>query len=1043
MVNPYLMKYLLCIISFFVISFTFSQEICDNGIDDDGDGLIDLNDQTDCSCTVVSNVVSSLIPNPSFETTNCCPTFLGEMNCATDWLQATQPSTDYYNCGYNSGAAVSAGLQMPPDGTGYVGTLFIDGWQEYVGACLNSPLLAGENYSLQLDLAVVAADPSLNSCNGGVVNYLPIDITIFGNTGCPTMPLPNEYGCPGAGWNVIGSINYTPTANWGQITIDFTPSVDINSVMIGSPCVLPAGYDWGNGWNNCGPYFLFDNLILQQSALFNGSGNLTQNGSWCNNNLDIAGINTPGNTYQWYLDGVAIIGETSSTIQLSANNYLAGEYTLRIDDGTSCIVETLIIDPEVIPVASFSSTPSCINSPSSFNNTSNITDGTITNWDWDFGDGNISVSENPDNTFTSTGPYNVSLTVTSDQGCTNTIVQPFNSLVSPVANFNFSLNGSIISEACLGDNINFDDISTISNPNTVSNWSWDFGDGSTSLIQNPTHSYATAGTYNVSLTAISNEGCDSTIVHSIVIHELPIADFSSDVVCFGNATSLTDLTVYPISQITEWQWDVLNNNSVDYNTQNPQHNFVAWGTYDVSLLVVAQNGCTSIPVVNQVVINDLPNAEFQFDEVCIGFQTTLNDQSSVNNSNIINWNWNFDDGNSSNNQNPNNTYLNSGIYNVELEVESDQGCIGSVVHPIIVFELPQAAFNATTTCINDGPTMFTDVSTDNNGVVVQSNWIFSNGNIANGTEVNNQFNLVSNTIPNTINTAELTVTSNHGCINTITQGVVVYEKPTAYFISDKIQICSDHEINFSDSSYSNTATINSWSWNFYNGTQSSSITPTVYYTTNEAVEHFNVELIVINSYGCYDTTFVSNYIEVLQNPIANFHPMPATVTTLHSETEFINTSEYSSEYDWDFGDGIGISNASNPFYEYAGIQRNYVVELIAYSENRLCSDTAYSTVIVEDVIIFYIPNAFTPDDDEYNQIWKPIFSSGVDPYNFHLLVFNRYGEIVWESYDYTKGWNGFYGGQLVQDGVYVWKLDFKETMSDKKHNHTGHVTILR
>jgi gliding motility-associated-like protein len=101
-------------------------------------------------------------------------------------------------------------------------------------------------------------------------------------------------------------------------------------------------------------------------------------------------------------------------------------------------------------------------------------------------------------------------------------------------------------------------------------------------------------------------------------------------------------------------------------------------------------------------------------------------------------------------------------------------------------------------------------------------------------------------------------------------------------------------------------------------------------------------------------------------------------------------------------------------------------------------------VNVEDVIIFYAPNIFTPDGDDYNETWKPIFFSGHDPFDFHLLIYNRYGEVIWESYNPDAGWGGHYGsGGLVDDGVYIWSLDFKETMSDKRHQHTGHVTVLK
>ncbi len=104
----------------------------------------------------------------------------------------------------------------------------------------------------------------------------------------------------------------------------------------------------------------------------------------------------------------------------------------------------------------------------------------------------------------------------------------------------------------------------------------------------------------------------------------------------------------------------------------------------------------------------------------------------------------------------------------------------------------------------------------------------------------------------------------------------------------------------------------------------------------------------------------------------------------------------------------------------------------------------FYTFLARVVIIFYVPNVFTPDGDEFNEVFQPVFTAGYDPFDFHLMIFNRWGELIFESYNADIGWDGTYGERgLVQDGVYVWKIDFKETMSDKRHIHTGHVTVLK
>jgi gliding motility-associated-like protein len=120
-----------------------------------------------------------------------------------------------------------------------------------------------------------------------------------------------------------------------------------------------------------------------------------------------------------------------------------------------------------------------------------------------------------------------------------------------------------------------------------------------------------------------------------------------------------------------------------------------------------------------------------------------------------------------------------------------------------------------------------------------------------------------------------------------------------------------------------------------------------------------------------------------------------------------------------------------------------MVTLIAFNQLG-CPDTTRELIIVEDVLIFYVPNVFTPDGDEFNEEFFPVFTAGYDVYDYHLTIFNRWGEVIFESYDALYGWNGHYGdGGLVEDGTYVWQIKFGETGTDKKQTVRGHVTVLK
>jgi gliding motility-associated-like protein len=117
--------------------------------------------------------------------------------------------------------------------------------------------------------------------------------------------------------------------------------------------------------------------------------------------------------------------------------------------------------------------------------------------------------------------------------------------------------------------------------------------------------------------------------------------------------------------------------------------------------------------------------------------------------------------------------------------------------------------------------------------------------------------------------------------------------------------------------------------------------------------------------------------------------------------------------------------------------------MLAANNANNCPDTAYLTVVVEDQLIFHVPNSFTPDGDEFNNMFEPVFYSGFDPQSYTLLIYDRWGEILFESHNVEQGWNGTYHDGIVKEGTYVWFIQFKDSMSDKKRTYNGHVTLLK
>jgi gliding motility-associated-like protein len=424
----------------------FSQEICDNGIDDDGDNLIDLNDTTDCACTGLGGTanVTSYIPNSDFEQTACCPSSWSQLNCAQGWSQATDATSDYMNtCNFMPSGVTSPALNPNGGGAGFAGFIAMGGWQEYIGSCLNQPLIAGTQYQMTLDISAHLTDGSLLDC--GPINFSDLNLTLFGNQDCNSLPVSTS-GCPdglvGSGstvsWVTLGSANYVPSNNWGSVTITFTPNANMNAIIIGSPCTLPA--DYGNsGSATCFPYFAIDNLLLTTSAALNGL-TVTDSGSFYTGDATLnASIDTSAGSFQWYINGVAISGATDTILDL-----MPFSCTLSTDTFTfvqtvngNCASSSFVISSGP-PIANFSTNDICVSSVANFLDLSGTSPSgsPITSWSWDFGDTSPpDITQNPNHPYSQPGTYTVELIV-SDGPCSDTtsIVIQVDSLVNVTSN---------------------------------------------------------------------------------------------------------------------------------------------------------------------------------------------------------------------------------------------------------------------------------------------------------------------------------------------------------------------------------------------------------------------------------------------------------------------------------------------------------------------------------------------------------------------------------------------------------------------------------
>ncbi|MFT5859790.1 MAG: gliding motility-associated-like protein [Flavobacteriaceae bacterium] len=206
---------------------------------------------------------------------------------------------------------------------------------------------------------------------------------------------------------------------------------------------------------------------------------------------------------------------------------------------------------------------------------------------------------------------------------------------------------------------------------------------------------------------------------------------------------------------------------------------------------------------------------------------------------------------------------------------------------------------------------------------------------------------------------------------------------------------------------------------------------------------YDVQLIVGSLEGCIDSLTITDLLHVDPIPVADFVYSPNPITMFNSQVYFSNLSINASTYEWYFDQGVPAQSiAENPTTVFPdGQEGTYQVMLIAASDLG-CLDTAFLDVIVYSEILIYAPNAFTPDGDEHNQNWF-VHMEGIDIYDFELQLFNRWGELVWESHDISVGWDGTYNGNCAQVGTYTWVVHAKDLFNDERHVFNGHVTLLK
>jgi gliding motility-associated-like protein len=637
----------------------------------------------------------------------------------------------------------------------------------------------------------------------------------------------------------------------------------------------------------------------------------------------------------WYFgDGGSGTGSPTTHQYNSTGNY---NVSVVFTDNEGC--EGKITKPAVVkivaPTVKITSGEAggCV--PFTYTPTADVTsvDG-IATYSWDFGDGTVITSTNPSpsHTYTTTGKYAVKLTITTNGGCTVTDIVADGVQVGTPPTASFTVSNA---NACASEIIKFTDQSTPSAD--VNGWAWDFGDGSSSKIQNPQHTYLDSGTFIVKLHAFNNR-CPSP-TFSLPVHiKAPIAKFRPILTC-GSLTVLfkdTSLVDPDPLKPASYSWTFGNPVLATSTAQNPTYTFPAFNQDYPVTLTITQDGCTSTYSETVKLVKELANFTVN-PTVCRS--ANFNITSTNDPKNIKNYEWSIDGGTfTAGGATYTANIATNGAHSISLAITDINNCTDTIVKANVVTVVsPAANFTAASPggC-EDATITFNDHSTLSSTSSPLTNWTFNFGDgktqSFTSTPYTHTYADTGEFVP------QLTVQDAMGCTDTYKLPDTIFiTSPKPWFTSDITRVCPKSAIHFADSSFGKSLT---YLWDFGNGSTSVDKDPVFSYGGDNA--SYSVKLVITDRGGCKDSVTRTNYVTTIK-PIPAFDIEDTLTICPPIETKFTFQGQNYDSLEWDFGDGA-TSTLLNPthFYNTYG---DFTAKLYLYGYGG-CKDSTSKNVHV-------------------------------------------------------------------------------------------------
>ncbi|UEG49802.1 PKD domain-containing protein [Ferruginibacter lapsinanis] len=624
-------------------------------------------------------------------------------------------------------------------------------------------------------------------------------------------------------------------------------------------------------------------------------------------NLQITSLGTPTSVKWDFGDGYTSTDNNPQKIYAAAGTYKIKliAYFGACEDSA---FKTVTVLPRPTATFSITGTTTSCKAPLTvtFENASIGADS----YKWDFGDGTTSNQFSPSHTYTKEGKFTVSLVVTNATGCADSVKKSdaIKITMPQISVKNLPDSGCAPFSKYFSYAADEIDI--------WSDYTWDFGDGTTSTDAGVLHTYNDTGLYTIKLSAKTFDGCYDTVIvkNAIKVTTKPVPDFIGDrEACAITPISFTDKTT---GTVTKWLWEFGDGGKSE--DQNPVYQYSDTGFFDVKL-TVWNGGCFDTVRYNDYVYIKAPIAKFNVVSDCKkAFDRTFEDKSIG----ADEWRWDFGDGSTSTEQNPAHTYSAMGTYTVTLVVYNKTTGCEYLTSKEIQIVYSKANFFASDTIICKNNAVTFTVPQPDKAFVVNYEWNFGDGStaVSTGGEIAHTYKNAG------LYDVQLIITNTLGCKDTLVKTKYVQvDGPTAKFVSSVAGTCLKTIVNFSDSSYSDGIhPIEQWSWNYGDGFKETLTTPSSQHTFNVS-GLYTVALKVTDSKGCTDSFAIPKPVTIAQ-PKAAFSSKD-TLSCPGKPIQFTNLSNgISLSYIWNFGDAKTATD-NNPSHLY-GVDGNYDVKLL-------------------------------------------------------------------------------------------------------------------